>query len=225
MTGAGDPDGAELAIKSGAWDYLEKPSSMNMMILPLVRALQYRDVKLAQKPLMTLKRQGIVGSSPSMMACLERVAHAAGYDASVLITGETGTGKEGFAWAIHENSRRADKNFVVVDAAMNDLARPALYDAWHDILPVAPRGTTAAAYDIVGPVCESGDWIGRERALAVQAGDVLAVLSAGAYGMAMASNYNTRPRAAEVLIVKGQPQLVREREQAAQLFAGERVLT
>ncbi len=117
MTGAGDPDGAELAIKSGAWDYLEKPSSMNMMILPLVRALQYRDVKLTPKPLMTLKRQGIVGSSPSMMACLERVAHAAGYDASVLITGETGTGKEGFAWAIHENSRRADKNFVVVDCA------------------------------------------------------------------------------------------------------------
>ena len=90
---------------------------MNMMILPLVRALQYRDVKLAQKPLMTLKRQGIVGSSPSMMACLERVAHVAGSDASVLITGETGTGKEGFAWAIHENSRRADKNFVVVDCA------------------------------------------------------------------------------------------------------------
>ncbi len=75
----GDPDGAELAIKSGAWDYLEKPSSVNMMILPLVRALQYRDVKLTQKPLMTLKRQGIVGSSPSIMACLERVAHAAGY--------------------------------------------------------------------------------------------------------------------------------------------------
>ena len=117
MTGAGDPDGAELAIKSGAWDYLEKPSSMNMMTLPLVRALQYRDIKVAQKPLVTLKRQGIVGSSPSMMACLERVAHAAGYDASVLITGETGTGKEGFAWAIHENSRRADKNFVVVDCA------------------------------------------------------------------------------------------------------------
>jgi two-component system NtrC family response regulator len=106
-----------LAIKSGAWDYLEKPSSMNMMILPLVRALQYRDVKLAQKPLMTLKRQGIVGGSPGMMACLERVAHVAGSDASVLITGETGTGKEGFAWAIHDNSRRADKNFVVVDCA------------------------------------------------------------------------------------------------------------
>ena len=117
MTGAGDPDGAELAIKSGAWDYLEKPASITMMILPLVRALQYRDIRLAQKPLAALKRQGIVGSSPFIAACLDKVAHAAGYDASVLITGETGTGKELFAWAIHENSARADKNFVVVDCA------------------------------------------------------------------------------------------------------------
>ena len=117
MTGSGDPDGAELAVKSGAWDYLEKPSSANTMVLPLVRALQYRDIKLAQKPLMTLKRQGIVGSGPSMTSCLDRVAQAAGYEASVLITGETGTGKELFAWAVHENSRRADRNFVVVDCA------------------------------------------------------------------------------------------------------------
>ncbi len=117
MTGAGDPDGAELAIKSGAWDYLEKPSSITMMILPLVRALQYRDIRLAQKPLTALKRQGIVGSNPHIMSCLEKVAHAAAYDASVLVTGETGTGKELFAWAIHENSARADKNFVVVDCA------------------------------------------------------------------------------------------------------------
>src|SRR4030042_1324921 len=95
MTGAGDPDGAELAIKSGAWDYLEKPSSMNTMILPLVRALQYRDVKLAQKPLMTLKRQGIVGSSPSMMACLERVGHAAGDDGAASTPGGRGGGREG----------------------------------------------------------------------------------------------------------------------------------
>lgn len=117
MTGEGDPDGAELAVKSGAWDYIEKPSSLNMMVLPLVRALQYRDIKLSQKPLTALKREGIVGSSPLIMACLERVAQAAGYDAAALITGETGTGKELFAWAIHTNSRRADRNFVVVDCA------------------------------------------------------------------------------------------------------------
>jgi two-component system, NtrC family, response regulator len=117
ITGEGDANGAELAVKSGAWDYIEKPSSLNMMVLPLVRALQYRDIKLSQKPLTALKRQGIVGSSPLVMTCLERVAQAAGYDASVLITGETGTGKELFAWAIHANSRRADRNFVVVDCA------------------------------------------------------------------------------------------------------------
>ena len=117
MTGTGDPDGAELAIHSGAWDYLEKPSSVNMMLLPLVRALQYRDIKLARKPLAELKREGIVGNSPQITGCLEKVAQAAGSDASVLITGETGTGKELFAWAIHENSRRTEKNFVVVDCA------------------------------------------------------------------------------------------------------------
>ncbi len=116
------------------------------------------------------------------------------------------------------------KNFCIVDAAMNDLVRPAMYEAWMAIEPSQARPEPAPTWDVVGPVCESGDWIGRARALAVQPGDVLAVLSAGAYGMAMASNYNTRPRAAEVLIVNGQPQLVREREQAAQLFAGERLL-
>jgi two-component system NtrC family response regulator len=117
MTGSSDPDGAELAINSGAWDYLEKPSSVNMMLLPLVRALQYRDIKLARKPLTELKRQGIVGNSQQITTCLEKIAQAAGSDASVLITGETGTGKELFAWAVHENSRRAEKNFVVVDCA------------------------------------------------------------------------------------------------------------
>lgn len=117
MTGTGDPDGAELAIHSGAWDYLEKPSSITMMVLPLVRALQYRDIKLARKPLAELKRTGIVGNSPQITACLEKVAQAAGSDASVLITGETGTGKELFAWAVHENSRRVERNFVVVDCA------------------------------------------------------------------------------------------------------------
>lgn len=116
------------------------------------------------------------------------------------------------------------KNFCIVDAAMNDLVRPAMYEAWMAIEPCQARPEPAPTWDVVGPVCESGDWIGRARALAVQPGDVLAVLSAGAYGMAMASNYNTRPRAAEVLIVNGQPQLVRDREQAAQLFAGERLL-
>jgi len=115
MTGQGDPDGAALAIKSGAWDYLEKPSSIEEMTLPLVRALQYREEKKARMPKMALKREGIVGSSPQLAACLDLVAQAANSDANVLIEGETGTGKELFARAIHENSSRANGNFVVVD--------------------------------------------------------------------------------------------------------------
>ena len=118
----------------------------------------------------------------------------------------------------------AAKNFCIVDAAMNDLLRPALYQAWMAIEPCRQRSGDALHWDVVGPVCESGDWLGRDRSLAVVEGDLLAVLSAGAYGMAMASNYNTRPRAAEVMIVDGQPVLVREREQASTLFAGERLL-
>ncbi len=116
------------------------------------------------------------------------------------------------------------KNFCIVDAAMNDLMRPAMYEAWMAIEPCQRRDTAARCWDVVGPVCESGDWLGRERDLAVEPGDVLAVLSAGAYGMAMASNYNTRPRAAEVMIVAGEPVLIRERERVADLFAGERLL-
>ncbi|HMO48277.1 MAG TPA: diaminopimelate decarboxylase [Rubrivivax sp.] len=118
----------------------------------------------------------------------------------------------------------AAKNFCIVDAAMNDLVRPAMYQAWMAIEPCRVRDGTALSWDVVGPVCESGDWLGRDRALALQPGDMLAVLSAGAYAMSMASNYNSRPRAAEVLLVDGKPVLIREREQIAQLMAGERLL-
>jgi len=105
------------------------------------------------------------------------------------------------------------KNFCIIDAAMNDLPRPAMYQAFHAIVPLAPNATAkTATYDVVGPVCESGDWIGRDRELAVAAGDKLAVLSAGAYCMSMASNYNTRGRAAEVLIDGAQVHLIRQRE-------------
>jgi diaminopimelate decarboxylase len=116
------------------------------------------------------------------------------------------------------------KNFCVVDAAMNDLMRPALYEAWMAIEACEQRDTPPLVWDVVGPVCESGDWLGRDRALAVQPGDVLAVLSAGAYGMAMASNYNTRPRAAEVMVDGQAVHLVRERESVASLFAHERLI-
>ncbi|TAK92602.1 MAG: diaminopimelate decarboxylase [Burkholderiaceae bacterium] len=117
----------------------------------------------------------------------------------------------------------ADKNFAIVDAAMNDLMRPALYDAWHGIDAVRPRSGVPTTYDIVGPVCESGDWLGKNRALKLEQGDLLAVLSAGSYAMAMSSNYNTRTRAAEVMVDGDAVYLVRERERVQDLFALERV--
>lgn len=118
------------------------------------------------------------------------------------------------------------KNFAIVDAAMNDLMRPALYDAYHDIKAVQPKAdvTDALTYEIVGPVCESGDFLGHDRTLALAEGDILAIMSAGAYGMSMSSNYNTRPRAAEVMVDGGQCHLIRKREQIADLFAMENCL-
>ncbi|HSI25621.1 MAG TPA: diaminopimelate decarboxylase [Methylotenera sp.] len=116
------------------------------------------------------------------------------------------------------------KNFAIVDAAMNDLMRPALYDAYHDIKAVRPRDANTQTYEIVGPVCESGDFLGHDRTLALQEGDLLAIMSAGAYGMSMASNYNTRPRAAEVMVDDDQCHVIRKREVIADLFAAESIL-
>ena len=117
-----------------------------------------------------------------------------------------------------------DRHFAVVDAAMNDLMRPAMYEAWHDIVPVIARSTSPRTYDVVGPVCESGDWLGRSRELALAEGDLLAILSAGAYGMSMSSNYNSRPRGAEVMVDGDRMHLIRERERIEDLFAIERRL-
>jgi diaminopimelate decarboxylase len=115
-----------------------------------------------------------------------------------------------------------DRRFAVVDAAMNDLMRPAMYEAWHEIVSVAAAPVEQAVYDVVGPVCESGDWLGRGRSLAIREGDLLAILSAGAYGMSMASNYNTRPRAAEVMVDGNRLTCVRHRETISDLFSRER---
>lgn len=117
-----------------------------------------------------------------------------------------------------------DKNFCIVNAAMNDLMRPALYDAYHAIVPIKVRAGHGVSYDVVGPVCESGDWLGKNRVLSLQEGDVLAILSAGAYGFVMASNYNTRGRPAEVMVDGTQAHLVREREAVESLFANERTI-
>jgi diaminopimelate decarboxylase len=115
----------------------------------------------------------------------------------------------------------ASKNFAVVDAGMNDLLRPTLYEAWMGVLPLRPRAGAAVAYDLVGPVCESADWLARDRALVLAPRDVLAITSAGAYGMSMSSNYNTRPRAAEVMVDGDRAYEVRCRETVAELLAAE----
>jgi diaminopimelate decarboxylase len=117
-----------------------------------------------------------------------------------------------------------EKNFAIVDAAMNDLMRPTLYDAYHDILPVLCGNHAVQRYEIVGPICETGDFIGHARDLAIAPQSLLAVLSAGAYGMSMSSNYNTRPRAAEVVVDGNAVHLVRERETVGQLYVGESII-
>lgn len=117
--------------------------------------------------------------------------------------------------------RGESRNFAIVDAAMNDLMRPALYDAWHDIVAVEPRIGPQETFEIVGPVCESGDFLGHDRELCLEEGDLLAVMSAGAYGMSMSSNYNTRPRAAEVMVDGTQARLIRPRETVESLFEKE----
>ena len=117
-----------------------------------------------------------------------------------------------------------ESNFAVVDAAMNDLMRPALYDAWHDVRPVRADSGVSRRYEIVGPVCESGDFLAHDRLLAVSEGDLLAIMSAGAYGMTMSSNYNTRPRAAEIMVDGGNTYLIRERETISELMTREVLL-
>ena len=116
------------------------------------------------------------------------------------------------------------KNFAVIDAAMNDLIRPALYSAWQEIIPVVPRDGETATYDIVGPVCETGDFLGKERDLNIQAGDLLVVRSSGAYGFTMSSNYNTRPRAVEIMVDGSAVHVIRQRETLADLMNGEFIL-
>ena len=118
----------------------------------------------------------------------------------------------------------SEKNFAIIDAAMNDLMRPALYDAYHDIVPVVDGTTEQQCWEVVGPVCESGDFLGHSRDLSIATGDLLAIMSAGAYGMTMSSNYNTRPRAAEILVDGTSMHIARQRESISELFALESIL-
>lgn len=116
------------------------------------------------------------------------------------------------------------KNFAIIDAAMNDLMRPALYQAWQDIVPVIPREGEAHTYDMVGPICETGDFLGKDRSLVLEQEDLLAVRSAGAYGFTMSSNYNSRPRVAEVMVDGDKVHLVRQRESIESLWQLESIL-
>lgn len=135
------------------------------------------------------------------------------------------TGNAGVLLTRVEYLKRGDeRHFAIVDGAMNDLMRPALYDAWHDILPVTQSANPSETWEIVGPVCESGDFLGRQRRLALHEGDFLAIRSAGAYGMSMSSNYNTRPRAAEIMVDGAAMHVIRKRETIAELFANETLL-
>jgi diaminopimelate decarboxylase len=117
------------------------------------------------------------------------------------------------------------KNFAIVDAAMNDLIRPSLYDAWQEIIPVTKQSDeTELHWDIVGPVCETGDFLGKDRVLAIKQGDLLAIRSSGAYGFSMSSNYNSRPRCAEIMVDGSKVRVIRDRERISHLWAGEHLL-
>ncbi len=165
-------------------------------------------------------------SADLVRALLERLdARGLGSKSVMFEPGRSIVGNAGVLVTRVEYLKHGDtKHFAIVDAAMNDLLRPTLYDAWMGVVPVRPSRASPRTYDIVGPVCETGDWLARERALALAPGDLLAVTGAGAYGMAMGSNYNTRPRAAEVMVDGEKAYCVRQRERVEDLFAGESTL-
>ena len=159
----------------------------------------------------------------ALLACMDSRGH--GDKTLVLEPGRSIVGNAGVLLSRVEVLKPGvEKNFAVIDAAMNDLLRPALYDAWMDLWPVQPRGGVGRVYDVVGPVCESADWLARERTLDIAEGDLLAILSAGAYAMSMASNYNSRGRPAEIIVDGTRAHLVRAREPVAELFSGEALL-
>jgi diaminopimelate decarboxylase len=159
----------------------------------------------------------------ALLACVDRRGHRD--KTLVLEPGRSIVGPAGVLLTrVQYLKEGASKNFAIVDAGMNDLLRPALYEAWMDVVAVVPRAGAAQTFDVVGPVCESADWLARERSLVLRAGDLLAVRSAGAYGMSMASNYNSRGRPAEVIVDGAQAHVVRRRESYAELFATESTL-
>lgn len=153
--------------------------------------------------------------------------HNLGHLQLVLEPGRSLVGNSGVLLTTVEYLKHNDKNFAVVDAAMNDLIRPTLYDAWHDVEAVIPRHDAdqpERVYDVVGPICESGDWLARDRSLRLEQGDLLAIMSAGAYAFSMSSQYNSRPRAAEVMVDGKNAYVVRKRETIDSLFSNEQTV-
>ena len=161
--------------------------------------------------------QPIAAFVSGTLAALGKCQHTVVFDPGRSIVGNAGV----LLTRVEYVKPGAARSFLVVDAAMNDLIRPPLYGAWHEVRPVreTESGAARAVYDIVGPVCESADFLAKERSLAAKEGDLMAIMSAGAYGMAMSSNYNSRPRAAEVLVERASAALIRQRESVEQLFA------
>ncbi|QVQ25559.1 diaminopimelate decarboxylase [Achromobacter deleyi] len=216
--------GSQLTDISPYFDALEK-------LLDLIEKLDQDGIKIAH-----LDLGGGLGirytdeTPPSPRALLDRVferlnARGQGHLQLVLEPGRSLVGNAGVLLTTVQYLKHAEaRNFAIVDGAMNDLLRPALYDAFHGVQPLHPRAGDATEYDIVGPVCETADWLARKRLLAIRQGDVLAVESAGAYSMAMASNYNTRGRPAEVMVDGDRYYVVRQRETLADLLRGESML-
>jgi diaminopimelate decarboxylase len=200
-------------------------------LLDLVEAVEREGLKLSHIDLggglgITYTNEVPPAADELIGAMLARIdARGHGHREILIEPGRSLVGNAGILLArVLVLKRGSERNFCIVDAAMNDLVRPAMYDAWMGITPCALQDRQPELWDVVGPICESGDWLGRERSLAINEGDLLAVTSAGAYAMTMASNYNSRPRAAEVMIDGAAAHVIRQRETIESMFAAERLI-
>lgn len=198
-------------------------------LLDLVEAVEREGLRLSHIDLggglgITYTNETPPAADALISAMLERIdARGHGHREILVEPGRSLVGNAGLLIArVQVLKRGSERNFCIVDAAMNDLVRPAMYNAWMGITACSLRDSAPEVWDVVGPICESGDWLGRERSLSVAEGDLIAITSAGAYAMAMASNYNSRPRAAEVMVDADAVHLIRERETLQSLYAGER---
>ncbi|MCX5592309.1 diaminopimelate decarboxylase [Alcaligenes endophyticus] len=226
ITGVDCHIGSQITEISPYLDALDK-------LIKLIKQLQAQGVQLEHLDLgggLGIRYTDETPATPSDLLSHVFVAldeHQLGHLEIVLEPGRSMVGNAGVLLTRVEYLKHGDgKNFAIIDAAMNDLIRPTLYDAWHSVEAVEPRPVNpdTPVYDLVGPICESGDWIARDRQLALAPDDLLAIMSAGAYAFTMSSQYNTRPRAAEVMVDGSTVHLIRPREELASLFASERLL-